>query len=397
MVFLAIGLMLLSMGVISVVWLVRNANRPVTANAGPWALRETDRLTTGQQRVDRVAFAADGDRLAGICPRYNRLLTYQVDSELKLRPIAETQLEGRPVSIVPLGSRFLVLQRPAGDQKHLEPGWWEMYDPDGKKVGSRNLAGFYPDDFAPSPDGRYLFVLSSGRAEGDQKKPLPALEVVAIDRIGSSSRSVGRLTLDPTDDPARLTLSASGRFAAVFLAKSKRTAAVDLTIPEAPRTDRSDANCDGQRSLPLRLTRRRLDHDARKRGRGYDRDRVAWSLHFLEPPGRQRSNPVRRLLDLHSAERIGPGNPPDGATARAGPLPSARAVQSGTDKAHGAGVFGKAKPDRGRDPNWQHPSGRVAFANWRPGNQGLHHGHEPGRHHPALSPWNRFGVIGRGG
>ena len=233
--FLALGLVLLSIGVMAVIWLVRNANRPVLANAGPWTLRETDRLTTGQQRVDRVAFAADGDRLAGICPRYNRLLTYQVDSELKLRPIAETQLEGRPVSIVPLGHRFIVLQRPAGDQKHLEPGWWEMFDPDGKKVGSRTSAGFYPDDLAPSRDGRFLFVLSSGRAEGDEKKPMPALDVVAIDREGGSSHSVSRINFDPADDPERLTLSASGRFAAVFLAKSKQTAAVDLSIPEAPR------------------------------------------------------------------------------------------------------------------------------------------------------------------
>jgi acyl-phosphate glycerol 3-phosphate acyltransferase len=234
-VFLALGLVLLSIGVMAAVWLVRNANRPVTANAGPWALRETDRFTTGQQRVDRVAFAPDGDHLAGICPRYHRLLTYQIDAELKLRPIAETELEGRPVSIVPLGSRFIVLQRPAGDQKHLEPGWWETFDADGKKIGSRTPAGFYPDDLAPSRDGRFLFVLSSGRAEGDEKKPLPALDVVAVDCLGGSSRSVGRITFDPADDPVRLTISATGRFAAVFLAKSKQTAAVDLTIPEAPR------------------------------------------------------------------------------------------------------------------------------------------------------------------
>jgi acyl-phosphate glycerol 3-phosphate acyltransferase len=232
--FLLLGLVLVSIGLWTAVWLVRNANRPVMANAGPWALRETDRLTTGQQRVERVAFAPDGDRLAGICPRYNRLVTYQVDPERKLRPIAETQLEGRPVSIVPFGAGFIVLQRPAGDQKHLEPGWWEMFDRDGKKVGSRNPAGFYPDDFALSPDQRLLFVLSSGRAEGDQKKPLPALDVVALNHHGGSPHTIGGVHLDPSDDPMRLTLSASGRFAAVFLAKSKQTAAVDLTVPEAP-------------------------------------------------------------------------------------------------------------------------------------------------------------------
>src|SRR5262249_32951167 len=151
------------------VWLFRNASRPVVAVAGPWSLRETDRVATGQQRVDRVAFAPDGERLGGICPRYNRLLTYQVDRDRRLRPIAETELEGRPVGIVTLGPRFVVLQRPAGDEKHLEPGWWETFDSDGKKVGSRNPAGFYPDDLAASPDGRFLFILCSGQSEGDEK------------------------------------------------------------------------------------------------------------------------------------------------------------------------------------------------------------------------------------
>jgi glycerol-3-phosphate acyltransferase PlsY len=134
-----------------------------------------------------------------------------------------------------LGSRFIVLQRPAGDQKHLEPGWWEVFDGDGQRRGSRNLAGFYPDDLAVSPDGRFLFVLSSGRAEGDEKKPLPALEVVAVDPQGESPHPVSRITFDPADDPERLTLSVTARFAAVFLAKLKQTAAVDLSHRESPR------------------------------------------------------------------------------------------------------------------------------------------------------------------
>jgi acyl-phosphate glycerol 3-phosphate acyltransferase len=233
--FLAIGLAILSLVVVTGIWLVHNAARSIEAVAGPWALKETDRLTTGQQRVDRVAFAAGGDCLAGICPRYNRLVIYRVDAAKKLRPVAETQLEGRPVGVVSLGSRFAVLQRPAGDAKHLEPGWWEVFDREGKRVGSRILAGFYPDDIAASPDGHLVFVLCSGRSEGDEKKPLASLDVLALEPKTASSRLLGRVTFDASDDPERVTLSASSRYAAVLLAKSKRSAAVDVSDPTAPQ------------------------------------------------------------------------------------------------------------------------------------------------------------------
>jgi acyl-phosphate glycerol 3-phosphate acyltransferase len=233
--FLAIGLAVLSLIVVTGIWLAHNAARSIEAVAGPWALKETDRLTTGQQRVDRVAFATGGDCLAGICPRYNRLLIYRVDAVKKLRPIAETQLEGRPVGVVSLGTRFAVLQRPAGDAKHLEPGWWEVFDREGKRVGSRILAGFYPDDLAASPDGRLVFVLCSGRSEGDEKKPLATLDVLDLDPETAASRLLGRVNFDASDDPERVTLSASSRYAAVLLAKSKRTAAVDVSDPTAPR------------------------------------------------------------------------------------------------------------------------------------------------------------------
>ena len=63
--------------------------------------------------------------------------------------------------------------------------------PRGKQVGSRHLAGFYPDDLAASPDGRFLFVLCSGRSEGDEKKPLPALDVIAIGREDRPASSRG--------------------------------------------------------------------------------------------------------------------------------------------------------------------------------------------------------------
>jgi acyl-phosphate glycerol 3-phosphate acyltransferase len=234
-VLVALGLAALALAIVTGTWLFRNAARTIEAEAGPWSLRETDRLVTGQQRVDRVAFAIGGDRLAGICPRYNRLLIYQVDRANALHSVAETQLEGRPVGVVSLGERFVVLQRPAGDAKHLEPGWWEVYDREGQRVGSRHLAGFYPDELAASTDGRRLFVLSSGRSEGDQKKPPAALEVLDVDPGSASAKALGSVTFDASDDPERLTVSASARYAAILLAKSQRTVAVDVSDPAAAR------------------------------------------------------------------------------------------------------------------------------------------------------------------
>jgi glycerol-3-phosphate acyltransferase PlsY len=234
-VFVMLGLAALALVVVAGTLLARNAARTIEAEAGPWSLRETDRLATGQQRVDRVAFAPGGDRLAGICPRYNRLLIYGVDPAKTLHPIAEAQLEGRPVGVVTLGSRFVVLQRPAGDAKHLEPGWWEVYDGEGRRVGSRHRAGFYPDDLAASSDGRRLFVLSSGQSEGDQQKPPPALEILEVDPQTADARMLGLATFPASDDPERLAISTSARYAAVFLAKSQRTVAVDVSDPSAPR------------------------------------------------------------------------------------------------------------------------------------------------------------------
>jgi glycerol-3-phosphate acyltransferase PlsY len=232
---LVAGLVLLSLGAIAGIELYRHASQPIEASAGPWKLRETERTATGQQRVDRVAFAAAGTRLAATCPRYDRLLLYQVEPRGKLVPIREIELEGRPVALATLEDRFVVLERPSGDQRHVEPGWWETFDLDGKRVGGRNLAGYYPDDLAVTPDGKLMILLSSGQAEGDPRKPLPALEIVAAELKAGSSRVLGRHQFDATDDPARLALSASGRFAAVLMAKTNHTVAIDLSAPESPR------------------------------------------------------------------------------------------------------------------------------------------------------------------
>jgi len=234
-VFALAGLLVLGTCLFAAIRIYQHANRSIEVTAGPWHLRETARVATGQQRVDRVAFAAAGTRLAATCPRYDRVIVYQVEGDGKLTTIREIELNGRPVAVVNLGDRFVVLERPSGDQRHVEPGWWETFDLDGHRAGGRSPAGYYPDDLAVSPDGRYLLLLSSGQAEGDPQKPSPALDVVLPDFRAGTSRLVGRVVFDVTDDPARLALSASGRAAAVLLAKSNQTIAIDLSVPESPR------------------------------------------------------------------------------------------------------------------------------------------------------------------
>jgi glycerol-3-phosphate acyltransferase PlsY len=244
---LVAGLVMLGLLCLGVVWVYSQMRRPLHTIAGPWNLREADRVSTGQQRVDRVVFAAGGNRLAALCPRYDRLVIYDVEPGATLSLAREVELQGRPVALVTFGDRFVVLERPHGDEEHVAPGWWEILDLDGNRIGGRNLAGFYPDDLALSNDGRYAFLISSGQAEGDPKKPMPAFEAFEVDLLSGKARTLNRTEFEPNDDPARLSLSASGQFAAVLLAKTNQTVAFDLSAPENPRpigrtkASRSDA------------------------------------------------------------------------------------------------------------------------------------------------------------
>jgi glycerol-3-phosphate acyltransferase PlsY len=220
---------------VAVLVLATRANTRAELRVGSYTLAEVARVATGHQRAERLAFAAQGRLLAVTCPRYNRLVLYRITEGLHLEPVQDIALEGRPVALAAASDRVYVLERPAGDARHVEPGFWETFDLTGQPLGSRYRVGFYPDDLALTPDGRHALVLTSGRAEGDANKPLPALAVIALGPDAAAHRLLGKLELDPSDgDPDRLAISASGRWAQVQLAGKNQTLAVDVSAISRP-------------------------------------------------------------------------------------------------------------------------------------------------------------------
>ena len=200
-------------------------------SVGSYTVREVARAATGHQRAERLAFAPGGKLLAVTCPRYDRLVLYRVTDKDMLELFQDIELEGKPVAVVATRDGFKVLQRPSGDSRHVNPGWLQSYDFLGQPVETKVKVGFYPDDMALSNDSNHAFILTSGRAEGDGKKPVPALDVYEVE----TGKSVGRLLFEtPGDDPARLILSNSGKHASVVLHGTNEVAAVDLSHPESP-------------------------------------------------------------------------------------------------------------------------------------------------------------------
>ncbi len=218
------------------------AARRAELRLGPCTLTEVARVATGHQRAERLAFADHGQLLAVTCPRYNRVVLYGVTDDLRLELHRDIELEGRPVAIWPAADRLYVLQRPRGDARHVEPGFWETFDFQGRRLSSRYRVGFYPDDLTITRDGRFALVLTSGRAEGDPHRPRPALAVIELGADSVAHRVTGRVELDNGGaDPDRLALSASGRQAIIGMLRKEQAVTVDLADPAEPAiVDRSN-------------------------------------------------------------------------------------------------------------------------------------------------------------
>lgn len=238
--------------VVAGVMIHRQATGVPATTAGPWRVRQVDRVSTGLQRVDRVAFDASGRRLAATCPRYERVLIYGVDDVGRLALEREVELEGRPLAVAAWGDGFVVLVQPGGDRRHVEPGWWELFDGAGHRVGGRRPTGYYPRDLAVSRDGSRLLVLCAGRSAGDAKKPRPSLEIVAKDAGSDAARVAGRVEWESELEPGGLVLSHDGSGALVVIPGVAASLAVDLTVLDAPRLIGRVSLAPGETPVPSR-------------------------------------------------------------------------------------------------------------------------------------------------
>ncbi len=225
-----VGLLVVIAGAAGLV--VNAARRPELTVAGR-RLVEVSRYAPGHQRAERLAFLDGGKLLVATCPRYLRVVLARITESREVEEIKDIDVEGRPVAIAAAKDRFTVLVRPHGDARHLEEAWWQAFDLAGDPIGSRVRVGWDPDDFAFSDDGKFAYVLTSGSAEGETNRPLPALLVFEMLQV--TPKSIGRVAFDhPKDDPERLILLPGGR-AAVSLRGSNEIARLDVSDPKSPR------------------------------------------------------------------------------------------------------------------------------------------------------------------
>lgn len=213
-------------------WLSSRSRRVDVLDAGGFTLQQVDRAASGHQRASRLAFGDGGRMLAMLCPRYNRMVLYRVTEENQLETQGEVELDGRPMTLAISGDQLFVLQRPASDQRHLEPGWIDGFSLTGEKLAIHWEVGNNPDDLAVAPDGRTLLVVSGDRTTGDGQPPERALLV--LDRADGSP--VARVGLGRwEDEEGRIYLSATGQAAAIAVHATGRALMLDLTDRAQPR------------------------------------------------------------------------------------------------------------------------------------------------------------------
>ncbi len=206
--------------------------RRKSVDCGSFTLVDLGRTRTGHQRATAPVFADGGKFLAVLCPRYNRLMIYEVEAGETLRLAEDVALDGQPTALAAGTDRLIVLQRPSGDDRHIRRGFVQSYSFAGRKLNSPIAVGFYPTEMGLCEDGRTALVLTSGRSEGDPHHGPPALEVVDLD----AGRVVGSVEFrGEGETPARIAIATSGKAAAVAIRGSGEVAAIGLSDRAKPK------------------------------------------------------------------------------------------------------------------------------------------------------------------
>lgn len=176
----------------------------------PWIFNTYSRVGTGLQRADDIAFFDSGQRLAMTCPRYTKLTLWDTTGAAGPRQMSTIELQGRPQRITPFKDKIVIVQRPPGDDRHIKPGFFEVFDNSGKRVAGPIDIGWDPDEIAlVERDGKfYGLILLSGHAEGEDNRPAPCLNIVEIDPKTFQIQEVGKIEFnDPKfkgEDPLRI-------------------------------------------------------------------------------------------------------------------------------------------------------------------------------------------------
>lgn len=203
----------------------------VIVPGGSWRVRT--RVQTGHQRAEAVTFLDGGKRLAVACPRYDRVVIFEIDADLGMRTVADIKTRGKPMALAEYDGQLYVLQRPSGDARHLESAFWQRYSSTGEPIGRAFDVGYDADDFAIDPVGKRAIVLLSGNAEGETNRPDSSLAGVDLS-TPDAPRMAWSLPLNlGADDPTRLTMSAHATHAAV-LTHDGTLVGIDLSDPKAP-------------------------------------------------------------------------------------------------------------------------------------------------------------------
>ena len=153
-------------------WVVRRARAPIEVTAGPWALRETHRELTGQQRSTRVLFTERGRKLAVMCPRYNKVLVYRVTARESLEPAAEIALEGRPVAMAAAGGIAGDPPAPARRRQAPGPGLVGSRRPStARDAGPASRPATIPTTWPSLPTAASCWSSAPGKPRETRKKP----------------------------------------------------------------------------------------------------------------------------------------------------------------------------------------------------------------------------------